>query len=258
MAVETFRIEHDLTGSGYTLAVQGGEHIAREVAGGNPYEWDLVRVMATFVRPGDVMLDIGAHVGNHSVYVGLAHPAVKIHAFEANPETFGVLRRNIEANGLDARVTCHQAAVGHTTGTVNLVALDGDDTGSTAVRMDEAGVVRVAPLSDLYDGPFCFVKIDVEGFELEVLNGMRGLLERERPVLAMELHQDARTRSETLRLLRSVGYRRLPVNMAYSPTFLFVGRRSHMVRLLTLPAMRRRMVVRAKRRVAALNPAHRG
>jgi hypothetical protein len=77
--------------------------------------------------PGDVVLDVGAHVGLFAAYVGLRHPGVAVHSFEPFPDTFKLLRETVERNrvsnvriypfGISGDQTGHAGPVDAQTGT---------------------------------------------------------------------------------------------------------------------------------------------
>lgn len=124
--------------------------------------------------------DIGANIGVYTVIAGSAG-AERVIAFEPHPGTFQFLEDNIRVNGLQKRVTCVNAALGDRdrevrfgdvvgSATNQVLPIEGGDT-SVAVDMRTGdGVVRefgYVPEA---------VKIDVEGFEASVLDGMKGSL----------------------------------------------------------------------------------
>jgi len=129
-----------------------------------------------FLREGDLFLDIGSNIGSYTVLASGVRRATTW-AFEPDPETIRVLRRNVELNGIQDRVTIHELALGDTDGevsftrgldTVNHVATNGETNVHTvpARRLDKLiGANR--PL---------MIKMDVEGFEEPVVRGAKGLL----------------------------------------------------------------------------------
>lgn len=139
-------------------------------------------------RSGDVVLECGAHHGFFTIL--LAHwagPRGRVIAFEASPSSAAILAQNVTRNGLEGRVTVEAKAIGAAAGSVrvteesNAIALTGPAAGGTTVP--------VVPL-DAYEALApTLLKLDVEGFEIEILKGARRLLERT-PRLAIELHVD--------------------------------------------------------------------
>lgn len=130
-------------------------------------------------------LDIGAHVGLYSCV--LADAFEKVHAFEANPATHACLEKNMCQF---TNVFTHNVAVGPREGSV-LVEKDKDrvgNTGSYFVRpqLSSAGDVTMLSIDSLSFDTVDFVKIDVEGFETNVLRGMLLTLDRCGPVIMIE------------------------------------------------------------------------
>lgn len=140
------------------------------------------------VAPGDVVLECGAHHGFTTLLI--AHwmgEGGRLVAFEASPLSAAILRQNVERNHLHDRITIEAKAVGAGPGTLtfteesNAVALTG--RGSQGVRVPVVGLDQYASLAPT------LVKLDVEGFEIEVLKGATQVLRR-RPKLAIEVHVD--------------------------------------------------------------------
>ena len=63
-------------------------------------------------KPGDVIIDIGAHIGMFAIYTALRFPQVVIHAFEPFPENFERLKQNLDRNGITTVRIHHQGATG--------------------------------------------------------------------------------------------------------------------------------------------------
>jgi FkbM family methyltransferase len=161
------------------------------------HEFAEMAFLLHFLRPDDLFVDVGANVGSYSVLAGAAAGSDVI-AFEPG-EAFPWLVRNFELNGLRTARARH-VAVGSTSGRVAFTV--GADTMN---RIDPAGAATV-PLTTLNaacpERAPTLIKIDVEGFEADVLEGAGSLLERpEMQAIIMELNgPDAR------RLLEGRGF----------------------------------------------------
>ena len=133
----------------------------------------------------DVALDIGAHVGAVSAY--LSRKFQKVIAFEAVPSTFEFLRLNMQSL---PNVEALNVAVGPEPGEVYFAHYDRHGQLShVASKEGEAETSRIGPIpiqtSDSMElGRISFIKIDVEGYELPVLQGARQTIERDRPLIA--------------------------------------------------------------------------
>lgn len=161
-----------------------------------------------------VLLDVGANDGSHSWLFSLAE--WRCIAFEPQPDCVQYLRRIAALNGFGELVV-EQCAVGdRQAGAVNFYVSES----SWFSSLDRDNVERYEPSEriavniitlDAYCeehelSPTC-IKIDVEGHELHVLRGSKGVLAKARPDLVVEVSGDPDSRDETWRLLGPLGYR---------------------------------------------------
>lgn len=128
-----------------------------------------------FLRPGDLFVDVGANMGSYTVLASAVCRARSI-SFEPAPETCERLRANCELNCLATLTDCRPYAVGATHGYVAMTS--GYDTGNHVISDPDPVRVKtkVVALDDALAEPPILMKIDVEGFESEVLQGARRLL----------------------------------------------------------------------------------
>lgn len=159
---------------GGRLSVSLADHVGRAAF----YVGDLDRKVSAlidrFVKPGDTVLDIGANIGlvafRLSKRVG---PGGKVHAFEPNSAVADRFERSLAANAI-SNVEIHRIALGSEPGTQPLSIPSGNAGAASLVSGRVEGKtadVRVERLDDLNLGPVSFVKMDVEGFEEQVLRG---------------------------------------------------------------------------------------
>jgi FkbM family methyltransferase len=154
------------------------------------------------LKPGAVLFDVGAHAGFLTILgCRLVGPTGQVHAFEPIEANVKVLRANLARNGF-TNATVHQVALADATGEV-LMAV-GEHHITAAISSSGETTVEAVRCDDLQLPPPTVVKIDVEGAERKVLDGMRGLLAEHRPVLVIEVHGDQRIAVEDF--LYEVGY----------------------------------------------------
>lgn len=126
-----------------------------------------------YLRGGDVFADVGANVGVYSVLASGVRGAITV-AVEPTPETLAHLRANLALNNIEDRVIIAECALGAEAGTQSFV-VDMDTVNHVAAAEDAGRATRdvdTRTLDALFaDAPPNLMKIDVEGFETEVLRG---------------------------------------------------------------------------------------
>jgi FkbM family methyltransferase len=158
-------------------------------------------------------LDVGANLGRYTA--PLAGRATHVWAFEPHPRLARILRKSLRRN-----VTVIQAAVSNRHGSTELrVPLRQDqhvESLATVEPMNSWGAFRTITVPILILDDFCerdigFVKIDVEGHELNVIEGGLKLLASQHPIVLVEAdeHHRVGTTTELFGLMASVGYRGL-------------------------------------------------
>lgn len=148
-------------------------------------------------EPGMRLLDVGAHWGFFSLAaLHFGGPKARALAVEASPDAAKILAINLRMNGVTDRVALVQAAAGSGAGTLQMLTTGAGGADYFVVpsegRSDTITVPQVA-LSDLCaERQFwpTHVKVDVEGFEEEVLCGVDSLVQKRRPIIFLELHGD--------------------------------------------------------------------
>lgn len=154
-----------------------------------------------------VILDIGANVGTHSL--AFAHSFTQVHAFEPNSSIWPSFERNVRINGF-GNVTLHKLGLADRNEELNLFLIAKTNYGlatfSTIEQYDlplqKAGTARVARgdqyLSERYVTQIDAIKLDVQGFEPEVLRGLTQTLERDRPFVWFEVGPGTQTKIQTV------------------------------------------------------------
>jgi FkbM family methyltransferase len=178
--VEGLRFQYDLEGDD----VFGS---ALFWCGASGFERDTVPLFVEYAKNADRIVDVGAHTGFYTLLASVANPGCEVMSFEPLPATFKRLMNNIRLNQLGARCLPLEAAVSdRVSKTLLSVPMD-----KTMTFIDAgAGTVPVCTttLDDVIprDGKTKLVKIDVEGHESAVLNGMNRTLIDSRPTIFFE------------------------------------------------------------------------
>lgn len=211
-------------------------------------EWDTDEVIFkkefAKIKKDWTVVDVGSEFGYYAIRAGLSVGSEgKVFAIEVHPETYKLLEMNVRLHKLDDRIVPICRAVGRKTGMVRLYETISPGSTSIIPRQSISCLSRnrlrmwlefarkgtafkiirkmYAPVKyevpvDTLDGiakgygleKIDLVKVDVEGAELDVLEGSRGLLERCKPILLVEVHFGCDWKPETLyELLHRLAYR---------------------------------------------------
>jgi FkbM family methyltransferase len=195
--------------SGYRICVSPAEQLGYLLGTDEPH---LQKAIRNHVAAGDTVYDIGGNVG----YVSLSlakkvGPAGRVIAFEPVPENSDAFLRNIEINGI-TNVRLLKLAASDKPGEAVIRMAENPSTASLVWHRNDPSAtelhIKTAAVDDLVEaGEFNypkFVKIDVEGAEGSVLQGMRRTIAAARPVLFVECSEAGR--ETAWHLLRELNY----------------------------------------------------
>ena len=162
------------------------------------------------VGSASVVCDVGANIGNHTVYFGAVLGVAKVIAFEPQVHCHATLLANIALNGLEKRVVTHQSLVGAVVGRGEMVQFNTRNLGGTSFSVNDAGAMQVKTLDKVLTkadvANLDLIKIDVEGMQMAVLQGAVGILKTRKPALWVELLQRDDAFEETAAFLAGFGY----------------------------------------------------
>ena len=159
----------------------------------NDPDWIEMRfIKDNIVEQGDVIFECGGHHGfTAAILSNLVGPSGKIITFEALPRNCDIIEKNFKQNRLQ-NVTLERKAVGAEKGELIF-----DGLSNSSVILSGRGVkVDVTNLDEYAHFEPTFLKIDVEGFEVQVLQGAKKILSK-RPKFAIEIHTDMLSRYGT-------------------------------------------------------------
>ena len=184
------------------------------------YEFVESSVVRRLAKSIDTMLDIGANIGWYSLLVALMNNESSVHAFEPIPRTFDRLKRHCHLNGA-SNITCHNFGLSSSAGSFPFYFYpEGSGNASMrnlADRQDAEVVECQLSTIDIFSSQLppetrCdFIKCDVEGNELFVLQGGLDFLAHHKPILFLELLRKWSAPfgyhpNDVLSLLRDLGY----------------------------------------------------
>jgi FkbM family methyltransferase len=193
---------------GYALVLPAHSHMAGTTYATGLHEPREQLFALAYLRPGDVTVDVGANIGIFTAM--LASTGAEVRAFEPGTQSREDLRRTLAVNP-DAVVTVVPAALSDKPGTFALTLdlessnhlIEGDPHGITE-SVEDVDVIRLDDyLQEQPVGRLDFIKIDAEGFDLNVLRGGQCTLQKYKPALMVETWGSSGVRN----WLESNGYR---------------------------------------------------
>jgi len=176
--------------------------------------------LQNFIKADKEFLDIGAHIGTYSILCGRA--SKRTHAFECSPKTFCYLAANLALHNLTDKVIPYNCALGDKEGSIDyyIRSEDGGGNGVKIVKTSDTNCqtikVQMKTLDSFGFTNIGFIKLDVEGFETEVLKGGIEMLRNNSwPPILFESWGDWRApeginvkqlRDELFDFIKSLGY----------------------------------------------------
>jgi FkbM family methyltransferase len=201
------------------------------------YEPPVQTALAAHLQPGDTFYDIGANLGFFSVLAArLVGDQGRVYAFEPVPDNARLIEHNARRNNFE-QITVYEKAVSNVTGAGELRQahhVGGSALSTVAPPPDLKGLIPVAlvTIDELVAGGACappsLVKIDVEGAELAVLQGMEQTIRQHRPLILCEIDDGdavayATKMTACTAFLQACGYEIRPLADAYPDIAWHVG-----------------------------------
>jgi FkbM family methyltransferase len=183
------------------------------------------KLFANLAKKSDLILDIGAYSGVYSIIAALVNTKSKIHCFEPNQNMHDILNYNFEINNLDSVVNLSKFALSDENSSRSLYLDQKASSKSSLLPTDnQEGMNPTEVETRTLDSMYSFqnfaslssvlMKIDVEGFELNVLKGGTLFLKKHMPNIIMEALTMGALESQT-KFLSSLGYK-APVRISTS------------------------------------------
>ena len=204
--------------------------IEKTLLEGHAWSPDIVGMLAARMRPNAHVVNVGAHIG--TMCIPLAKAAARVTAFEPFPKTFDHLKRNVELNAL-TNVSLHNAALGDkhervfflddtsdrlnvNSGGMHVLTADDMRAGARSAALAHADTTGVpcVTLDSMRLAPIDAMLVDVEGMEDKLIAGARATLQRDLPLLFIEIWDDEKraeenmsaTQREVIDEIMSLGY----------------------------------------------------
>jgi len=170
-----------------------GDFATRQIEQFGAHTRNEVALLQNFVKAGDLIYDVGAHIGTFAIPLAIAAGENgQVIAIEADAESFVLLRQNLISLGLQGRVTARLGVAGGCGARYRRVRVDRHTSATYFMPDAEGAAIPAIVLDDLRDRSeprrrVAVIKIDVEGMELAVLRSAERMIGRDRPVLYVEI-----------------------------------------------------------------------
>ena len=200
------------------LSVPQGDHISAPLMRGRFYEQPMLDFIHENWGSGFTAVDIGAHIGNHTTYLGKICEAKRVDSFEPNPYSYTLLESNVKENNL-SNVHVHPCAIGSKHGSAHLEQGPSHNSGMSRIVTGRQGHTTLRRLDDVIQWPVDLIKIDVEGMAGDVIDGALRVLRESHPALFIECG-DAEEYANVASRINALGY--VPcLRFNHTPTILF-------------------------------------
>lgn len=210
-----FRVNLPMGGS-FLYSATPNDGIARALFWRDLKEWEreTIPIFYRIAKYARCVVDVGANTGFYTMLACAANPESRVIAFEPVPRVYAKLCEHIRLNGWESRCDLRCEAVSDTVGTTKFHVPLGDVPTSASLHLEGfrgiRGILMDVPTTtlDLALGtqPVDLVKIDVEGFEDKVLEGMQRVLASSAPTLVVECLPDGPFQ-RVEEILAGLGYR---------------------------------------------------
>ncbi|MAH09435.1 MAG: hypothetical protein CL961_07190, partial [Euryarchaeota archaeon] len=136
-----------------------------------------------------VYVDIGANIGNHSIFFNRFCNSTKVYGFEIDESIFAILKKNMELNCSEDSYHLGEIGILDRKGFVDISNTNYLNAGMTKIVNVEGSQREVDTLDNVMRGVenIALIKMDVEGFELQIIQGAKHILENQSPVIFAEL-----------------------------------------------------------------------
>jgi FkbM family methyltransferase len=174
------------------------EHIQQQLFWYGYYEKELGDLLKKTIKPGDVFLDLGANIGYFSLLVANNSPSAKVISFEPVRGLFQNMNENISLNNIKNILTVN-AAVGEISEEKELFVSASDNLGMSSFHQPgnysgKTEKVKVVAIDDWFKtsglSRIDIIKLDIEGSELAALKGMKEVLQKQKPILIVEVNPE--------------------------------------------------------------------
>ncbi len=207
-------------GQSLTIRCFRGDFMSLVYRKGKFYEVDALNYIYKRYGVGGVYVDLGAFIGNHSLFFGKVCKADAVISVEPFNKSFQLLTYNLSFNGI-ANAYAHNVATGGTFGHCSTNIEDRNNLGMNTIAIVDSvdkNNVEIVTADSLIDSPPKLIKIDTEGFLLPTLKGLRQTIEKHHPILMLEIWPEPL--DAVIEFLQTYDYT-LKAQFNATPTYIF-------------------------------------
>ncbi len=195
------------------------DYVSNFILNGNIWENDIYQnIFKKYIKENITILDCGTFIGTHTILLSKLNPSNDVIGFEMMPEHYKVLVDNIKLNNLENVLVFNTALdekLGRTQMPDHTYAMSNVNFGGISLLSSKINI-KIPTLTLDYILPFVdelkpvqFIKIDVEGYEINVLNGAKELLTKYKPIILIEISKgtDKFLGSDIWKFLQGLNYK---------------------------------------------------
>jgi len=171
------------------------------------------------LNKGSNVVEIGAYLGNHTIYFSKIIGCKNIYCFEPTIYSFSILLDNLIINGI-SNIKCFQTAIASKNGKMKVFKSNPDNPGANQYQYDKTGV-ECSTLDSIISTSVDFIKIDVENSEMEVLIGCEITIKKSRPIIMIEVGKENILNMK--RWINENNYKRIALKVFNKNTWLLKG-----------------------------------
>ena len=154
---------------------------------GTFFEIELLRKASKYIPKNAVIADCGCNIGNHSVFFAKMCTARKVISFDPQDICASTCAKNMALNNVSDKSVVIQKAIGKEAGFMSVLHELPGNCGATRFKTDNAGTIPVITIDSLKLEELDFMKIDIEGGQLDLLLGAKQTLDKLHPTIWIEL-----------------------------------------------------------------------
>jgi FkbM family methyltransferase len=187
----------------------------------NFFEYEILSFLKeNYIKSNSVILDIGANIGNHSIFFATQCNVSEVYSFEPIKETYLMLKNNIEINNLSSLIKPYNYGVSDGKGYASIDEVPKNNIGGTSIKKDNTGNIELVSIDSFLNlKQLDFIKIDVESFEISVLLGLKETLKKFMPTILIEIFESNFTAAN--KILIDLGYK--IVNEFEGSNYLYIN-----------------------------------